>query len=290
MDRTRQRVRRGSDFTPGRLPARDEAVDYGATIRQYRIHAGISQTELSRLLGLGCSTVSNWENGISRPDLDNLRALCSYLRMPPARLLSLPGSVPMPAEERELLAAYRGLPDDRKRLARALLATMAEDAAAAQAEAAPPVRSGAKVLRLADYVRASVLELGAAAGAGVPLTDTVGGEARYIRRTPEAEQADVLIRVVGNSMEPRFHNGNYLLVRYAKELRPGEVGIFVADGEGLVKEYREDGLHSINPAYATRHFGDDDNVHLIGRVLGCVPPEDFVSDGEAALLDEEMLR
>ena len=290
MDRTRQRVRRGGDFTPGRLPARDEAVDYGATIRQYRIHAGISQTELSRLLGLGCSTVSNWENGISRPDLDNLRALCSYLRMPPARLLSLPGSAPMPAEERDLLAAYRKLPEDRRRLARAILATMAEDAAAEKPATAQPAPGGAKVIRLADYVRANVLELGAAAGAGVPLTNTVGGEARYIRRTPEAEQTDVLIRVVGNSMEPRFHNGDYLLVHYAKELRPGEVGIFVADGEGLVKEYREDGLHSINPAYATRHFGEDDNVHLIGRVLGRIEPDELVSADEAALLDEELLR
>ena len=277
----RQRVSRNDAFTPG--PLLTSAVDYGSVIRRYRLRAGVSQTELSRLLGLSASAVSNWENNISRPDLDSLRSLCSYLRMPVQRLLDIPAPAALTPEEREIVANYRGLSAQGKQLAAALLRTQLDhERTAAKESPAGPVR-------LSDYVCTTLMDLGAAAGAGVPLEGEVTGTACYLKQSPTALRTDLVIRVVGDSMEPRFHDGDLLMVQRCSELRDGEVGVFVAGGEGLVKQYAPDGLHSFNPAYATRRFQDDDHVRLVGRVLGTVAPEDIADKNQAALLSESGL-
>ena len=44
--------------------------------------------------------------------------------------------------------------------------------------------------------------------------------------------------------------------------------------ETYIKQYREDGLYSLNPDYAPMLFdGESASVYLIGRVLGIAGPE-----------------
>lgn len=87
-------------------------------------------------------------------------------------------------------------------------------------------------------------------------------------------------------MEPDLHDGDDILVQYADAISPGEVGVFVADGEGFVKEYQPDGLHSHNSKYPVLHFNDDDNVRCIGRVIGIVPIDARPTEMEQAELDD----
>lgn len=51
--------------------------------------------------------------------------------------------------------------------------------------------------------------------------------------------ADFGIRVSGDSMEPVYHDGQIVWVEKCQELNVGEVGIFVYDGDGYIKEYGE---------------------------------------------------
>ena len=53
-----------------------------------------------------------------------------------------------------------------------------------------------------------------------------------------------------------------------------------------VKIYEKDGLHSINPKYSVIGVTDDDNMRLIGRVVGLVDPDDMASEAEAKELME----
>ena len=76
---------------------------------------------------------------------------------------------------------------------------------------------------------------------------------------------------------------NELLVEHTESICPGQIGIFVADGEGLVKEYQPDGLHSHNPKYPVRHFTDDDNVRCVGRVLGKIERGQYASPDDIAI-------
>ena len=87
-------------------------------------------------------------------------------------------------------------------------------------------------------------------------------------------------------MEPTFHDGDDLLVEHTEELSPGAIGIFVADGEGYVKEYQPDGLHSHNPRYPVLKFSEDDHFRCVGRVLGVVAPDQYPTGIELEALED----
>lgn len=71
---------------------------------------------------------------------------------------------------------------------------------------------------------------------------------------------------------------------FAKSCRP--MSFSIAAGTPYVKIYEKDGLHSINPEYSVIRVTDDDNVRLIGRVLGLVPEGAIAPKEETAELLE----
>ena len=120
-------------------------------------------------------------------------------------------------------------------------------------------------------------ELAASAGPGETL-DAVRGEQVYVFADRNTEAADEIIRVNGNSMEPTFMDGDLVLVKHTSRVRPGEIGVFICGDTGYIKEYREDGLHSHNPAYAPLVFSENEPVHCVGRVLGRVREDAWADD------------
>ncbi len=82
--------------------------EIGARIRKYREEKGLSQKDFSKLIGVGNSRVSNWEQGINRPDADILADICRVLSVSPSELLDvrLP-SDELSDHERKIINAYR---------------------------------------------------------------------------------------------------------------------------------------------------------------------------------------
>lgn len=54
-------------------------TDVGRRISVFRKNAGLTQMELANRLGISYQAVSNWERGISMPDISNLSALAEIL-------------------------------------------------------------------------------------------------------------------------------------------------------------------------------------------------------------------
>ncbi len=85
-------------------------------------------------------------------------------------------------------------------------------------------------------------------------------------------QADFGVRIAGDSMEPRFVNGQIVWVHRQDTLRPGEIGIFLYNGSGYCKRLeRRNGaaeLVSLNPLYAPIRVGEEDEFRLFGKVVG----------------------
>ena len=79
---------------------------------------------------------------------------------------------------------------------------------------------------------------------------------------------DYILRISGDSMSPRFENGDYVYVRNSNQIEYGEIGIFAAEGSVYMKVYSPEGLKSLNPKYKTIKFYDD--VRCLGKVLGTV--------------------
>lgn len=63
-------------------------MEIGATIRQYRLEAGVTQAVLAQKLGVSLTTVKNWERGATIPNNVHIRKVAEALNINPAKLLN----------------------------------------------------------------------------------------------------------------------------------------------------------------------------------------------------------
>ena len=110
-------------------------------------------------------------------------------------------------------------------------------------------------------------ELPASAGIGTWLEDGYNTPVT-VRKTKEAERANVVIKVSGDSMEPLYTDGDKVLVKIQPDIEPGEIGIFIVDGEGFIKKKGERELISVNPEYDNIPIGKFTDYRCFGKVLG----------------------
>ena len=86
-----------------------------------------------------------------------------------------------------------------------------------------------------------------------------------------SESANFGVRVAGDSMEPRFHDGQTVWVSQQHSLMTGEIGIFLYDGNAYLKQLvaGEDRLvlHSLNPAYADIPISPELPLRVLGKVV-----------------------
>lgn len=109
---------------------------------------------------------------------------------------------------------------------------------------------------------------GAGAGLGVDADNVDMIQVSYpADRVPAG--ANHVIPVSGDSMEPTFSDGDVLFFDLGNDcLQIGDIGIFVLNGETLVKELGENELISHNPKYKPIKIHEWDSVRIEGKVLG----------------------
>lgn len=123
---------------------------------------------------------------------------------------------------------------------------------------------------LGSLRRLPLYEAPAAAGEPLPLLTEDSG---FIEGSAEEipAEADLAIRISGDSMEPLLSNGDLVFVEKTADIRPGQIGVFLLNGESLCKKLGEveDGraLISLNPAYPPIRILETDDLRLVGRVI-----------------------
>lgn len=86
--------------------------EIGNRIRKYREDRKLNQKQLAELIGVSNSRVSNWEQGINRPDADILAEICKALQVSPSELLDVHlTDEELTEQERKVLQAYRTKPE-----------------------------------------------------------------------------------------------------------------------------------------------------------------------------------
>lgn len=81
---------------------------------------------------------------------------------------------------------------------------------------------------------------------------------------PKVGEADFAVEIDGDSMEPDYHNGDLALIKIDPDVPVGEVGLFVLDGMGYIKERGKKKLISRNPEYPDI----EGEARCIGLVIG----------------------
>ncbi len=86
------------------------------------------------------------------------------------------------------------------------------------------------------------------------------------------ESADALIRVSGASMEPQYHNGDLVYVKYTQSVEDGDIVICSTADGAVIKQMLNHKLYSLNKALPYGEKSEDDHVTIVGKVLGKVSP------------------
>lgn len=190
----------------------------GRKLKEARLAEGLTLVEESiRLKDYGVDVsnraVSKWENGATVPNAYQLTALCCLLGIDdPVQRFS----------DREALN-FEGL----KKLAEYRSDLISSGKYRVE-------RQEPEII----YINMPVSTLGASAGTGNFLDDENFEMASFPRSSVPAG-ANFGIRIVGDSMEPLYNDGQLVWIKQSLEIAQGEIGLFVLDGNGYIKMYGE---------------------------------------------------
>lgn len=240
-------------------------------LKEARIKRKITQEELAKLLGKSKNVVSNWERGDNKPDADTLFELCDILKVDANFLLGWEHNktLSLSIHEQEHMKKYRSLDPLDKKAVDGLLDTLSEREKqflkdiSRETEHAYLVEDNRLYMTQYDY--------GVSAGIGNFLDEWDVPKATVeISDSPIAHQADYILKVDGDSMTPKYEDGDRVFVKAQESIDLNEIGIFVIDGKCFLKQYKGDCLHSLNSDYNDISFNENQNIKCVGKVLGKV--------------------
>ncbi len=238
----------------------------GRRIAEARRLKGVSCPELSRILleqgsKISSQVINKWENAYAVPTGYQLIALCHALDIEDGLAFFTKGYKPdLNTEGMRKVQEYRDL----------------------------LVASGMYPFEervMGKIIRMPISPIRASAGTGNYI-DEADFEMTDVNADDVPEGADFGIYVGGDSMESIYHDGQLVWVQKSSEILPGQVGIFLYDGDSYIKMYSEripdnpeeftssDGvmhmqpvLVSYNKNYPDRVIRPGTDFRVFGRVL-----------------------
>ena len=249
----------------------------GYRIKEARENQGLTQTELGKIVGVTGSAITNYENETSHPKEPIMYKLIEALKVDANYLFQ--DCVKLPKEANDVtLAEYEHIKKyrlisthspagsvvvdtvlDREYAIAEKLREQKEQIQKTNAEVVEEIIPR-RILAYAYYGKI------AAAGTSVEFSGMTEG----IKSYPENDiniNADYVIGVSGDSMEPEYYDGDIVYVKKAEHLNVGEIGIFQKANSIYIKKVGENGLISLNSNYPGL-TADDDRIIVLGKVLG----------------------
>lgn len=253
-------------------------------IKKLKSERKITNDQLSEMTGIPLGTLAKILAGISdSPKLANVVAICTALECSVDYILTgIPENTNnYTLEDREitLIENFRKLDQHSRELVMMVISKESEraaDDAIIKNErnfSGQLIKGGASARGAAmknavgiSRRRISLYDLPVSAGTGVYLTDAQSVEIN-IPDNNDTRTADFALRIKGDSMMPKYRDGDILLVEECDSVEYGELGIFILDGDGYFKKFGGDRLISLNPEYAPILLKNFNDVTCCGRVV-----------------------
>lgn len=232
------------------------ARQIGNILKEKRNRIKMSQSQLSKELEkqgypIKQAAISSWETDVNMPNAGQFLALCeilgiadiysTFIGVNPNNALSQ-----LNDEGQEKVFEYIDL----------------------LAQSGRYQRKVAEVIPFTRTIR--LFNIPASAGVGEFLDSDDYEEITVGAEVPAC--ADFGIRISGDSMEPRFVNGQIVWVEQTQQVSDGEIGIFFLDGNAYCKKLQDTtdniSLISLNPKYAPIAITENSSFHIFGRVVG----------------------
>lgn len=239
-------------------------------IKYFRKQNKLTQKELARKLKIAPTAISAWEVGRNKPLMDNIEQMASIFGIPKSKLLgdeiykiqetASPELIPSTLQKINSTSSQL----EHKRQLNVL------DYAETQLEQQNTVENSKDIVEepQATYYTYNYYDHAASAGTGQYLNDI---QVETIE-LPVDYDADFVIPVYGDSMEPEYHSGDYVFVKLSVELADGDIGVFEYYGDAYIKQLliNDEGafLHSLNSKYEDIPIDRDSDFRIIGEVVG----------------------
>lgn len=236
-------------------------------LKKARSQAGLSQKELAEKLDMNLRTYGSYERGERDLSTAILLKICKALnissdyllgREPPKNeFATIPNEFNLSNSEQSHIKKYRALDEYGKQAVDSILNVEYERCTYVE----EPEDENE------DFISLPYSLLKASAGVGDWLDEEQFDKIK-VKDTPEARKADMVIEVDGHSMEPDYCDGDKVLVRLQPDIYIGEVGIFIWNGNGYIKELGEKELISVNPEYDNIPIDEYNECRCVGKVVG----------------------
>lgn len=195
---------------------------------------GINAKTLSENTGISTGNISDWKSGRSMPTAKKLISLADYLNCSIDYLL---GRTNNPEINTETVEKTFRSPEELNKLT-------------------------VKTIIIPFY------RIPASAGTGYWLFDETPVEYTNVPKTEKTSAADFMLEVRGDSMQPKFSDGDRVLVKSSESIYEGEIGVFILNNESYIKKMGRNELISLNPAYNPIKLHEYDDIRCAGKVLG----------------------
>ena len=238
-------------------------------ITHFRKQRGITQKELAKEIGISASTMTDYMKLRSAPSFGVIQKLADYFGVRKSDIDttfkeestdSLPDAPDFltqqitdkvvqlsPENKKIVLRTSEDLLDEQEKRRKAKINEVSE-----------------KVVQLYGY---DYYDHATSAGTGQYLNDV-----RVERiELPLDVDADFVIPIKGDSMEPDYQDGDLIFIQTSVDLNDGVIGVFNYNGEAYIKQLvidtEQSYLHSLNPAYKDMPITPDTDFRIIGEVV-----------------------
>ena len=233
----------------------------GNQIKTFRKSAGFTQDELAKRLNTTKQTISRYEKGDRKANQDMLFELCDIFSVSIDDFFPYQNEVLQSSTTSPIQTIY----DELKPLRKAKVLTYAERQLYEQkSEDNTKKNEVSEAIQLYSY---DYYDHPASAGTGQYLNDV-----RVERiELPVDVDADFVIPIKGDSMEPDYHDGDLVFIQTSVDLNNGVIGVFNYNGNAYIKQLVIDKeqayLHSLNPIYKDMPITPETDFRIIGEVV-----------------------
>ena len=235
-------------------------------ITHFRKQRGITQKELAKEVGITASTMTDYMKLRSAPSFGVIQKLADYFGVKKSDIdttfkeesSSLP-DFPDSLAQQIMDKVVQLTPPNQK-----IVLRTSEELLESQNEEETKVNEVSEVIQLYSY---DYYDHPASAGTGQYLNDVRVEQIEL----PVDVDADFVIPIKGDSMEPDYHDGDLVFIQTSVDLNNGVIGVFNYNGDAYIKQLVIDKeqayLHSLNPVYKDMPITPETDFRIIGEVV-----------------------
>ncbi|MCY7250535.1 helix-turn-helix domain-containing protein [Streptococcus agalactiae] len=233
-------------------------IAFPAMVKELRLNKNLTMEQLAEELGKTKSTISKWEKGTRSPKIYEIEEIAKFFGVEPKKMMFGDNSTPIAPQVDLIPSTLQKITSTSSQLEHKRQLNVL-DYAETQLEQQNTVT---------DLFSYNYYDQALSAGTGQYLNE-VNVETIEL---PVNIDADFVVPVYGDSMEPEYYSGDYVFVKLSVELADGDIGVFEYYGDAYIKQLliHAEGafLHSLNSKYEDIPIDRDSDFRIIGEVVG----------------------